>query len=78
LWSEPNAANTLRPVKIKLRRFDVLWENTPTHTLYTPASGWDAGYSSTIPLSTTQLITTVYDESRRAVLTLRYATTDVD
>lgn len=78
LWSEPNAANTLRPVKIKLRRFDVLWENTPTRTLYTPSSGWDAGYSSTVPLSSTQLITAVYDESRRAVLTLRYGTADVD
>lgn len=80
LWSEPNSATgkTYRPVNMKLRRTNVLWENTTTHRLYSPASGWDAGYSSTIPLSSTQLITAVYDESRRAVLTLRYLTTDVD
>jgi hypothetical protein len=80
LWSEPNSPTdkTYRPVKIKLRHTDVLWENTPTHTLYSPTSGWDAGYSSTIALSSTQLITAVYDTSRRGVFTLKYNTTDVD
>jgi hypothetical protein len=80
LWSEPNSPTnkTYRPVKIKLRHTDVLWEDTPTHTLYSPASGWDAGYSSTIALSSTQLITAVYDTSRRGVFTLKYNTTDVD
>ena len=79
VWSEPNSPTnkTYRPVNMKLRHTNVLWENTTTHRLYSPASGWDAGYSSTIPLSTTQLLTAVYDTSRRAVLTLRYTTTDV-
>lgn len=80
LWSEPNSPTnmTYRPVGMKLRHTDVLWENTPTHTLYSPASGWDTGYSSTIALSSTSLVTAVYDVSRRAVLVLRYSTTDVD
>ena len=80
LWSEPNSPTnkTDRPVRIKLRHTNVLWENTPTHTLYSPASGWDAGYSSTISLSSTALITALYDTSRRGVFTLRYNTTDVD
>ena len=56
---------------------EVLWEDTPTHTLYSSDSGWDAGYSSTIALSSTQLITAVYDTSRRGVFTLKYNTTDV-
>ncbi|WP_162605956.1 sialidase family protein [Jiangella aurantiaca] len=80
LWSEPNTATspTNRPVRITVRRTDSVWTETPRHTLYNPGTTWDAGYSGTVAIGTTRLVTVVYDEARRAAIVLRYNVTDVD
>ncbi|WP_158564288.1 sialidase family protein [Jiangella anatolica] len=80
LWSEPNAATspTNRPVRITVRRTDSVWTETPRYTLYNPGSTWDAGYSGTVAIGTTRLVSVVYDEDRRAAIVLRYNVADVD
>jgi hypothetical protein len=82
IWSQPNAGPagsvTLRPTIRRMRHTDVLWNDTPSRLLYQPNSGWDAGYSSTVAIGTTKLITVVYDTSRRGVFAVRYNVSDVD
>lgn len=80
LWSQPNTASaaTNRPTAIAVRRGQVPWAGTPRHTLYNPAVTNDSGYSGTVALDASRLVTVVYDESRRAALVLRYPLSDVD
>lgn len=82
IWSQPNAGPagsvTSRPVVIRMRHTDVLWNDTPSHTLYTPASGWDTGYSGSVALGTTRMVSVVYDTSRRGIFSVRYNVADVD
>jgi len=80
LWSQPNSATgpTNRPTRIGVRRGQVLWADTPKHTLYNPGSTHDSGYAGTVALDTSRLVTVVYDESRRAAIVLRYTVADVD
>jgi hypothetical protein len=82
IWSQPNAGPaesvTSRPTIMRMRHTDVLWNDTPSRLLYQPNSGWDAGYSSTVAIGTTKLVTVVYDTSRRGVFAVRYNVSDVD
>jgi hypothetical protein len=82
IWSQPNAGPagsvTSRPTIIRMRHTDVLWEDTPSHTLYTPTSGWDSGYSGSVAIGTTRMVSVVYDTSRRGIFAVRYNVADVD
>lgn len=62
---------------IAVRRGAVPWHATPRWPLYAPATS-DAGYPGTVALSAAQLVTVVYDETRSAVIAVRYPVTDVD
>ena len=75
LWSQPG--NGSRPTMIAVRRGAVPWPATPRWPLYAPATP-DAGYPGTVALSAAQLVTVVYDETRSAVIAVRYPVTDVD
>ncbi len=75
LWCQPGQHG--RPTMIAVRRGAAGWPGTPRWPLYA-ASTADTGYPGTVALGADRLVTLVYDESRAAVIALRYAVTEFD
>jgi hypothetical protein len=75
LWSQPGPHR--RPTMIAVRRGAVPWPATPRWPVYVPSTT-DSGYPGTVALGADRLVTLVYDETRAAVIALRYTVSDVD